>query len=412
MAIDIRDQNSRMSRLAMPIVEEVDAPLVVSTINSIAAMEQVMADWMEMIQEGADGAAATNDPRMIAAMVRHQSGLKLHIITIRRGERLACIVPCYIQQSRFEMKLSVWQLAAPRARILRIFGEQVIFARGANVDDCVALAFASIREAQDGFDFMWIDGFRQESQFAEAGVCIRSAAKLHGMITVSLRSELIHRIHLPESVEKYVASLSPSTRQNLRRTTRRFFDDGEAKFVTVTDPTDVSKLLEWMDRIHLKSWQGRVFAQRERANESLAALLQEIADCGWLRSYVLLKNSAPVAFEYGYLYQGTYYGLDCAYDLEWASSGPGSILMFHAVQDLISQCHAKLVDFGLGDLPYKRSFGNVTQQVDLLYAVPQSRWRPVIRGQRVLNAIDDAARTFLVRMKADRFVRKWIKQQR
>ena len=72
----------------------------------------------------------------------------------------------------------------------------------------------------------------------------------------------------------------------------------------------------------------------------------------------------------------------------------------------------KIYDFGFGDMPYKRKFGNLEHDAAIVYFVPPNLWRYMLRLQTFLNAVYDGVRIALVRLRADTFVRKLIKRQK
>lgn len=400
-----------MTQSGVPEGVQSESIMRVRQVRTQDELVEITDAWLKLIEDGATGCSVNNDPRMIAAISRGQPAIDLNILALSHGGQLVCVAPLYLQNAAFQLKLSVWQLAAPRARMLRLFGEEFVFARDADRRQCIDLVLRAIRDFQRSFDLMWIDGLRQACELAEAGVSVPNIAEGIGMAAVVLRTDVNHRIRLPPTAEAYVASLGPSTRQNLRRTTRRFFEDGQAKFVTVSSPDEVSQLLTWIAEIDRNSWQGRTFTGQDRIGEAYRHRLQEIADCGWLRSYVLLKGERPVAFEHGYLYRGTYYGLECGFDARFSTAGPGSIVIFHAIQDVISACGAQYVDFGVGDMQYKRSFGNEMRRADTVYCLPPNWWRHIVRGQKLLDNLENGTRKLLTSMNLDRTIRKWIKRK-
>jgi CelD/BcsL family acetyltransferase involved in cellulose biosynthesis len=126
----------------------------------------------------------------------------------------------------------------------------------------------------------------------------------------------------------------------------------------------------------------------------------------------LLKDDEPIAYQHGYLYRQVFYRLDCAFAQSNSSEGPGSVLMHCLLENLHETKAANLVDFGFGDLPYKRSLGNVEQKAAVVYFIPPNRWRHVLRLQTAMNCAYDTIRSGLVRFGADTAVRKLIKRQK
>jgi CelD/BcsL family acetyltransferase involved in cellulose biosynthesis len=61
----------------------------------------------------------------------------------------------------------------------------------------------------------------------------------------------------------------------------------------------------------------------------------------------------------GYQYRDVYYYAQVGYDQTYASSSPGTGLLYLLIKDLIENTSAKRLSFDYGDAGYKREFGNV-----------------------------------------------------
>lgn len=383
----------------------------VSLVDDADALARLTPAWERMVEEGASGASPLNDPRVIAATLASQPALAPRLAVVRRGERIVCVAPFYVQDGRFPLSFSVWRVAAPKARLLRLFGEEVVFAPDADRQESLDLVFGAIQQRRRDFDFVWIDGLRQEEELAAVGASLPAAAARCGMETFVLRREVNHRVRLAATADEYAATLGSSTRQNLRRSMRRFFEASDARFAVVSTVEETPRLLEWMAQIDANSWQGKTFARPNRVGGAYGRLVEAVAERGWLRSYVLLKGDEPVAFEHGFLHNGTYFGQECAYDSRWSSAGPGSLVIFHALQDLITSCGARLVDFGVGEAPYKRSFGNETRVADVICCTRRGGWRRLVAAQKLLEVAERRGRQALTATGLDRVVRKWVKHK-
>jgi hypothetical protein len=217
---------------------------------------------------------------------------------------------------------------------------------------------------------------------------------------------------MASTFDEYVASLSSSSRQTLRYSARRFFREPDSRFEVCDRRGDVTQLVAWISDIYARSWQARTFAAAPAGVAADLGLLERIADEGWLRAYVLIRNNRPVAYHLGLVYARVYYLLDCAYSREEAAASPGSVLTFRAIEELHNSGDVDIWDFGFGDMPYKKSFGNITHDAAIVYFVPRNRWRHILRLQMALNSSYDWIRSGLMRTGADRFVRKLVKSQK
>jgi CelD/BcsL family acetyltransferase involved in cellulose biosynthesis len=72
---------------------------------------------------------------------------------------------------------------------------------------------------------------------------------------------------------------------------------------------------------------------------------------------VLHHQDQPVAFVYGWQWNGRFEYEEIGYDPALAERAPGRVLLYRVLEDLIADRTPDLLDFGCGDAEYKRSFG-------------------------------------------------------
>jgi CelD/BcsL family acetyltransferase involved in cellulose biosynthesis len=412
MAVTVRNQHPKLIAAATSDESAGKPKLRATWIDSADELRNFAPEWMEFLDRGTVGHHVHSDPQMIAHQLHPDRAVEPRIVVVWSNGKIACVAPFYRQSGRFQLEFSIWKMLSLPARALRLFGERIVFSQDADQRGCLEIVLETLRARRLATDYLRVDGLERCDPLWRHGIDARMSLDCLNMAPVAMRSEKNHRVNLPETFDQYLATLSPSTRQNLRRTSRRFFDDGQAKIAKITQPSDVDRWIEWRDQIDQQSWQGRTFQPSRDNSELKRSLILHAATLGVLQSYVLLHDDQPVAYEHGYHYRGIYYGLDCAYDQTWFASGPGSVLMFGVIQDLIEERHTTVLDFGLGDMPYKRSFGAMESEASTVFFVPRNRWRYILRLQTMLNSIYDGVRNALVRLGLDRLVRKLVKRRK
>lgn len=169
-----------------------------------------------------------------------------------------------------------------------------------------------------------------------------------------------HLLQLDESFEAYLKSMSAKARANIRRTSRQLSKaaDGNVNLRRVTTIDDVPEFLEGAVKVSRRSWQHKVLGERVRADESGRRSLEDLASRGVLRCYLLECRGAPCAFVIGYQYCGVYQYAEIGFDEDFAEYSPGTVLLFHIIEDLHEHNPPTTFNFGVGDSTYKRRFGN------------------------------------------------------
>lgn len=163
------------------------------------------------------------------------------------------------------------------------------------------------------------------------------------------------RIEMPETEDLYWANFSSKSRYNLRRQERKMQETALACF---ENPGEVSDFLELAARISRNSWQQEQIGTRIKNDEHERRFLQAIASKGHWRSFLLLQRGEPVAFLLGICDRNTFYYEEIAYDRKFADYSPGSVLLLKVINHLYRNKPVEWFDFGFGDAPYKRLFGN------------------------------------------------------
>ena len=169
-----------------------------------------------------------------------------------------------------------------------------------------------------------------------------------------------HLINLAPSYDLYLKSMSSKARANLRREVKRFEEAASCgiKMCRVTARDQVAWFLECAARIADHSWQRRILGRSIHCDASTLNSLQNLADLGLLRSYLLQLGEAPCSFVIGYQHQSVYHYVEIAFDEGYSEYSPGKVHLSLILEDLHQHAPPKTLNFGVGDASYKRRFGN------------------------------------------------------
>ena len=124
-----------------------------------------------------------------------------------------------------------------------------------------------------------------------------------------------------------------------------------------------AEILPWLESFfaqHERRWRETdspsLFAQP--AQRDFYRRLAACADAaGWLRFTVLLADSSPVAFHFGFAHQGSFLWYKPSFDVALARRSPGEVLLRQLI--LAAQAEGmQNFDFGLGDETFKRRFAD------------------------------------------------------
>ncbi len=189
---------------------------------------------------------------------------------------------------------------------------------------------------------------------------------------------------LRDDYDSYLAFLGRRTRNDLRRTRKRFSDElGERARVRVyQSPDDIDLFLSNAKSVSRKTYQWHLLGQRIQPGGSLEARLRTAARRGRLLAYLLYIDGEPVAFQVGYNVGGVYSAHETGYDPAWRKLQPGIYLLTEIFMDLSSRPGIELFDFQVGDSLHKKRLSNLSHEERHFYLFP---WCP--RGALLAHAM-------------------------
>lgn len=169
----------------------------------------------------------------------------------------------------------------------------------------------------------------------------------------------LHTVVFKDSFDDYLKIFSKKERYNLKRQCRLAVESvgGELKLIPVVAPEEIDFFVASAKEILLNSWklqgeESEIIFSEKRCLEYLA-----LAKIGLLRSYILVGQGEPWAFVLGYQWQGVFHYANIAYNINKSKYSPGIVLFYMMLEDLYKNNKPNVLNFGIGESPYKRRFG-------------------------------------------------------
>ena len=175
------------------------------------------------------------------------------------------------------------------------------------------------------------------------------------------------KMTLPGSMDDVYRKISSKRRQEIRRQSRKLERDFnfDIDIKCFRNPDEVDELMEETELIAANSYQrgiGVGFTHEKEMKNRLAFL----AECGWLRGFVLYVNKVPCAFNIGTVYHHQFFGNYTSFDRRYDKYTPGTYLLIYVMKTLMEEQVTSL-DFGFGDAFYKSRFGDENWDEVVLY---------------------------------------------
>jgi Acetyltransferase (GNAT) domain len=321
----------------------------IRVLRDPAELPSVREAWLRMQRD-----QIVADPDFFAAAQRADPRIvRPHVVVLERDEEPEAMLIARIERLELGVRAGYRRLYAPQVQSLTVVYGGIL----GDVDESVfRLLLRSVRGSlADGeadvaiFRYLPLD-----SPFYRI-----AATELPFLGRQHVADSEVHwELTLPESLDEILGALSSSTRQTVKRYTRRLEREYPDRLSTrvFTDPAELDDFFRDVEPVSAKTYQralgvsfGDTPAHRERTRVSM--------EHGWFRGYVLYVDGRPCAFHYGELYGGRFRHGRPGYDPGLAELRVGTYLLLRLLDDLCRHEDARVVDYGIGDADYKRRFG-------------------------------------------------------
>ena len=154
--------------------------------------------------------------------------------------------------------------------------------------------------------------------------------------------------------QHYFKSVSGNHRSAIKRSLRKLEHEAELRIERLQhlSADELEQKLDVALEIEHRSWKGAEGSSVRSSPVTVAYLKQEALEmmkAGCLDLWFLYANEKPIAFEYCHLAKGTCYSHKIGYDPEYARFGPGRLLRYFQLQQLIEDDNCQVLDM-LGTL--------------------------------------------------------------
>ena len=276
------------------------------------------------------------------------SGLRkdLVVLTMRRGEEPLAVVPLYRKHENGR-------------KILRFVGgiDLTDYLGPICATDCREEVAETLTDWLAETDIEWdeFDAHNMPVPFGFAEFLVDHADR-RGLAFTLEQEETAAVMHLPSSWEDYESSLISKERHELRRKRRRLgreYPDAMVRTAT-EDSLDVD--LKTFVEMH----RGAEGHKGHFMKPEIATFFERVARAfmkeGWLRLDLLEVGSRAIASTFSFVYDGTFYLYNSAYEPDAARLSPGLVLVSHLVERSIDE-GLEVFDFLRGPERYKYQLG-------------------------------------------------------
>jgi len=329
---------------------------VVSVATAVSG--DMRRDWSALHATYSSAYAQYSSPEWVEHVhaTRPEELLK-PIVAQDHGRRVAGMVPlahCDYDLSCVARGRVMWRWRIPAITIL---GSEPLVPADAATHDRL---FAAIAASDPHADAIYLHSL-PTSSFCWLYLNESRWIREHFLVHVAGGPRPFHLMQVPRSFEDFVARFRHKQRYNLARQVRVLRDHagGDLRLQRVDAAAQVpgfaTAIRSMLHRPQARMGQLPAVAADVRQAETLA----DAAQRGLLRSYILFAGDTPCAVVLGYIWGGIFHYAEVAYHADFSSFSPGTVLLYLMIEDLVSHERPRLVNFGIGDAAYKRTFSDL-----------------------------------------------------
>ncbi|PLW81524.1 GNAT family N-acetyltransferase [Kineobactrum sediminis] len=175
---------------------------------------------------------------------------------------------------------------------------------------------------------------------------------------------------LGTSLEEYLQGLSSKSRQDVKRSLRRFQNEYQGRFSlsVYSSASEVATFLDTVEPVSRRTYQGKLLGLAIDKKGHIGHKALQGAKLGYTLCLLLTVDDKPIAWRIGFLYQNVFYSHHIGFEPELRRFHPGVVMHLETIRYL-SESHPEIdiLDMLYGDNDFKRKVGNSTRQERNIY---------------------------------------------
>jgi CelD/BcsL family acetyltransferase involved in cellulose biosynthesis len=366
VAVDIVDPNS-----GSPEIDEAWRRLLAQSTNPYAIYQS--PDWFD------NKRATKSHERLACAVVRDGAG------------RIGGVVPVLNSDLVLRSSLKSLTLLKSSFRVIDILGHQPL------VQDDPALLNALFAELLRSFPHRNCIRF---SYLPKESFCWRhvaASAEVRRAFVIHITEQrTMPYVVLEGGFKDYLVKFKSRTRNTFKRKIKYVEKrvGGSVRLQRFESKEEAGEFLRIADLVAQKSWQHAALVYSIKNDCTWRSHLEDLAERGLFRSYVLSCGDQPYAYLLGHQYGADYHFAITGFDPAIGSFSPGNILFYLIIEDLCGYRKPTRLHWGEGDQEYKWVFSNASMDLGAVLLLRRSlgnRLRHI--GHRALDSGIEFVRT-------------------
>ncbi len=314
-------------------------------VERLEELERIRPAW-NALRAQAPFTPPNADPDRFAVVTAHLGAdVAPYVTVLSDGDRPRAMLIGRTSRRRVTHRFGYLSIRSPRLRCLDVVYGGLI-TDGSRTSQVALVDYVGMLQLKGDFEHIMINHLDAQSPLVK---------NLRG--TTARREPHWQMQLVPGSYEETMQSHSSKHRKKLRRYERilREAFNGKVSLQVFTEEAHIADFMDVLATIAPHTYQFQLGLAQSQFDLTSSLLRLEAAQ-GRMRSYALIADGKPLAFQNGAVYGGCYYCDGRGYLPQHHDLRPGSTLSQLIIQDLCEQ-QLHTIDYGFGDADYKRIYG-------------------------------------------------------
>ncbi len=295
---------------------------------------------------------------------------KLHIIIVRRDDRLIALAPLVLRPGSFK-RLMPWRALEFLASGSVGSDYMSFLIRPGFEEISMREIIASLARSDYMLDLVRIE--KSSPLMADLANKLKQMGWASTGETTNYSPYCILKGHTWDS---FLDSLNPSSHpMTLTRMLRRLHKDFEVKLHRVETEPEREWAMDLMIRLHLERWSekgGSTALHSQALIDFHQTFSRASLNAGWLRFYTLMLDGIPAASLYVFKYRNVYYHYQSALNRDFSKYSVGTVILAMVIKQAIED-GATEFDFLHDNEPYKYLWARQERELIRLELYPQRK---------------------------------------
>ena len=172
------------------------------------------------------------------------------------------------------------------------------------------------------------------------------------------------------SLDEYLQTLPSKSRQDVRRSLRRFENEYKGRFAisVASSYAEVGTFLDHVEPVSEQTYQGRLLGLGINRTGHIGYKALQGSSLGYTRCLLLTVDDKPVAWRIGFLYKNIFYSHHIGFDPHFRRFHPGVVMHLETIRYLSNE-HPEIdtLDMLYGDNDFKRKAGTESRRERNVY---------------------------------------------